>query len=159
LYKKTALSETELEDIRSTLAIKGVLVRRINPKAISQDELFGKLEKLSNEFKEGIFTHEFRLLSEIEDDKKKWIHFDGPLDVEWVENLNSVLDDSKKYDLPSGEQIPMAKGMALLFESNNMRNITPATVSRCGLICLRTTESCDPKGIFNHWLRHLPPNL
>jgi hypothetical protein len=77
----------------------------------------------------------------------------------WVENLNSILDDNKKMSLPNGESIKMSEGMCILLESNNMRNVTPATVSRCGLIYLHRDETCDPKAIFNRWLRQLPPNL
>ena len=116
---------------------------------MTQDEMFGSFDTVSNEHKEGLFTAEFRAFSNINNNKKKWILFDGPIDHNWVENLNSILDDNKKMSLPSGEQIVMSEGMALLLETNNMRNITPATVSRCGLICLHRSESCDTKAIFN----------
>lgn len=63
LFDKTALDHHGMDHIREQLSIKGVIVRRINPKAMTQDEMFGVFDQLSNEYKEGIFTHEFRLFS------------------------------------------------------------------------------------------------
>lgn len=159
LYRQTKLTGEELDEIRAALAVKGVSCRRLNPKGMTIDELFGTFDKESHEWHEGLFTQHYRDFAAMRDDKKKWILLDGPIDFMWVENLNSILDDNRKMSLPNGESIKMSEGMCILLETDNMKNVTPATVSRCGLIFLHRRETCNPKAIFNQWLRKLPPNL
>ena len=159
MYRKTKLTEDEIEEIRAKLTIKGVTMRRMNPKGMSMDELFGTYHRESHEWHEGLFTQHYRDFAGMREDKKKWILLDGPIDYMWVENLNSILDDNKRMSLPNGESIKMSDGMCILLEASNMKNVTPATVSRCGLIHLHRKETCDPKAIFNQFLRRLPPNL
>lgn len=66
----------------------------------------------------------------------RWAMFDGPVDSEWIENLNSVLDDSMVLCLSNGERIRLLPGSRILFESDNLANASPATVSRCAVIFL-----------------------
>lgn len=47
--------------------------------------------------------------------KRQWIIFDGDVDPEWVENLNSVLDDNKLLTLPNGERLSLPPNVMLLF--------------------------------------------
>ena len=159
MYRQTKLTEDEYEEIRKKLVNKGVSMRRVNPKGMTIDELFGSFDKESHEWHEGLFTAHYREFALTKDDKRKWILLDGPIDHHWVENLNSILDDNKRMSLPNGETIKMSDGMCILLETDNLFNVTPATVSRCGLIHLHKRETCSPKSIFNKWLRNLPPNL
>lgn len=52
-------------------------------------------------------TNLYRIIDNVrgEAEKRQWIIFDGDVDPEWVENLNSVLDDNKLLTLPNGERL------------------------------------------------------
>lgn len=71
-----------------------------------------------------------------------WVMLDGPVDSEWIENLNSVLDDSKMLCLSNGERIRLVPGSRVLFESDDLANASPATVSRCAVIFLVREQTC-----------------
>ena len=109
----------------------------INPKAVSKENLYGSLDHTTREWSDGIFT---KILRDIINDvrgvgsKPHWIVFDGEVDPEWIENLNSVLDDNKMLTLPNGERLPLLPNVKILFEVESLDQATPATVSRCGMV-------------------------
>ena len=49
-------------------------------------------------------------------DKRQWIIFDGDVDPEWVENLNSFLDVNKLFTLPNGERLSIPRNVKIMFE-------------------------------------------
>lgn len=63
--------------------------------------------------------------------------FDGDVDPEWIESLNSVLDDNRLLTLPSGWRIQFGPNIHFLFETHDLTHASPATISRMGIIFLR----------------------
>lgn len=109
----------------------------IDPKAISKDSLYGTLDPNTREWSDGLFTHILRKIIDNvrgEINKRHWIIFDGDVDPEWVENLNSVLDDNKLLTLPNGERLSLPPSVRIIFEVQDLKFATLATVSRCGMI-------------------------
>lgn len=86
---------------------------------------------------DGIFKHIIRKINEnsrVEANMRNWLILDGDVDPEWVENLNSVLDDNKLLTLPNGERISIPPNVKIMFEVESLKNATLATVSRCGMV-------------------------
>ena len=109
----------------------------LDPKALSKQELFGVMDDVTMEFTDGVFTSLLRRIVDNvrgESQRQHWIVFDGDVDPEWAENLNSVLDDNKLLTLPNGERLALPPNVRLLFEVASLDFATPATVSRCGMV-------------------------
>nr|XP_054501355.1 dynein axonemal heavy chain 9-like [Agelaius phoeniceus] len=102
----------------------------LNPKAVTNDELFGIINPATREWRDGLFSSIMRELANISHDGPKWMVLDGDIDPMWIESLNTVMDDNKVLTLASNERIPLNPTMRLLFEISHLRTATPATVSR-----------------------------
>eukprot|EP01012_Entosiphon_sulcatum_P019543 TRINITY_DN24443_c0_g2_i1.p1 TRINITY_DN24443_c0_g2~~TRINITY_DN24443_c0_g2_i1.p1 ORF type:complete len:4685 (-),score=794.60 TRINITY_DN24443_c0_g2_i1:231-14285(-) len=141
---------------------KRVILKDLNPKAVSSHELYGHMT-VSKEWRDGLLSSIMRDMAtrqsnETKDGKHseqtnqsetdeaqealthKWIVLDGDLDTEWIESMNSVMDDNKLLTLASNERIAMLPSMRLIFEISHLKYATPATVSRAGIIFINETD-------------------
>lgn len=112
----------------------------LNPKAVTNDELFGIINPATREWKDGLFSVIMRDQANLTGDNPKWIVLDGDIDPMWIESLNTVMDDNKVLTLASNERIALSPMMRLLFEISNLRTATPATVSRAGILYINPQD-------------------
>ena len=94
----------------------------------------GKFDETSREWSDGLLSHAFRHSANDHSGKEQLITFDGPIEPDWVENINSVLDDNKRLNLVTGEVIYLTDNIKVLLETADLLNCSPATISRCGII-------------------------
>ncbi|XP_061387676.1 dynein beta chain, ciliary, partial [Musca vetustissima] len=112
----------------------------LNPKALTNDELFGVVNATTREWKDGLFSSIMREQANLNNDHPKWIVLDGDIDPMWIESLNTLMDDNKILTLANNERIALKKEMRLIFEVGHLKAATPATVSRAGILYINPLD-------------------
>lgn len=153
---KSSIWKILLRALQRVEGIEGVC-HIIDSKVMSKEALYGSLDSTTREWTDGLFTSILRKIVDNlrnEDSKRHWIVFDGDVDPEWVENLNSVLDDNKLLTLPNGERLNLPPNVRILFEVENLKYATLATVSRCGMVWF-SNDTVTSDMLLRHYLEGL----
>jgi dynein heavy chain len=157
-------------------------IARLNPKAITNSQMYGVKDPISEEWTPGVFASIWQRFNNRNLKYTTWIICDGPVDAIWIENLNTVLDDNKILTLANNDRIPMTDNCKIVFEVQDLRNASPATVSRAGIIFVsgsdlgweplaqtwlkrrvdiaanRQAEADIVGSYIDKWLKTIPPN-
>ncbi|XP_035980517.1 dynein heavy chain 1, axonemal isoform X4 [Fundulus heteroclitus] len=161
-YEVLGAALTALEDQPSTEGgvYRAVQISVINPTSISVQQLYGNYSTNSHDYhwKDGILPALLRKGAASVDKKTQWFILDGPLDPGWMDGLNSLLDDSKKLCLSSGEFLHLTDEMSVMFEAQDLAGASPATVSRCGLVYLEPSM-LGLLSLTECWLKRVPEAL
>lgn len=72
--------------------------------------------------------------------------------------MNTVLDDNKKLCLSSGKVLILTADMTMFFEVEDLKEASPATVSRCGMVYMEP-QSLDIEVFFRSYWNSLPENF
>ena len=104
----------------------------------------------TREWKDGLLSVVMRDYQNAPDSNPKWVILDGDLDANWIENMNSVMDDNRLLTLASNERIRMLMNMKMIFEIRDLAFASPATVTRAGVLYI--TDDGQWKNYVNAWL-------
>lgn len=124
----------------------------LDPKVVSTNELYGVVLLATREWKDGLLSKTMRTLSQMPDTNPKWIILDGDLDANWIESMNSVMDDNKILTLASNERIVLKPHMRMIFEIRDLRFATPATVSRAGILFISDSFGTQWRSYQKSWV-------
>ena len=143
--------------LKEALIRTGKMVKThvMNPKAINRNQLLGHIDVDTREWTDGVLTAASRQVIKEQIEVQSWIVCDGDIDPEWVESLNSVLDDNRLLTMPSGDRIQFGPNVNFLFETDDLSCASPATISRMGMIFL-SDEDTDTKALIDSWLHNEP---
>lgn len=153
---KSASWKVLLQALQRVEGVEGVC-HVIDSKVMSKEALYGNLDSTTREWTDGLFTGILRKVVDNlrgEDSKRHWIVFDGDVDPEWVENLNSVLDDNKLLTLPNGERLNLPPNVRIMFEVETLKYATLATVSRCGMVWF-SDDTVSPEMMITNYIESL----
>ncbi|RVE44280.1 hypothetical protein evm_011075 [Chilo suppressalis] len=133
---------------------KSIVEYVICPKAMSRSSLLGHIDHDTRQWTDGVISATALEIANQPQDIWSWVVCDGDIDPEWIEALNSVLDDNRLLTLPSGWRIQFGDNVNFVFETHSLEYASPATVSRMGIILMGDESSCAEE-VMEKWSRKL----
>ena len=129
-------------------------ITEVNPKAMDIGDLFGCADQSDTGWRDGIVSIIFKDFATATDDNQKIVKFDGPVDMNWIENFNTVMDINNVLCLESGENIYINPTIKIVFEAGNLDQVSPATISRCSIVFV--DDDCVTwREIFSAWFSRI----
>lgn len=148
---------TVISVLKSVLASMSKTIRTyiISPKSMDRSQLLGHLDINTRQWYDGVLTQTAIAVNSEPPEVTSWIICDGDVDPEWIEALNSVLDDNKLLTLPSGWRIQFGNNVNFIFETHDLINASPATISRMGIIKF-SSEDLPAQSLIDPWISVQP---
>ena len=117
-----------------------VCTKIINPKSMPRNQLLGYMNLDTGEYFYGVLTKNAKEVEKEPLTTSCWIICDGDVDPEWIEALNSVLDDNRLLTMPNGERVSFTDNINFIFETDSLKYASPATISRLGIIYMNQED-------------------
>lgn len=148
---------TVISVLKSALTSMSRTIRTyiISPKSMERSQLLGHLDSNTRQWYDGVLTQTAIAVNSEPSEVTSWIICDGDVDPEWIEALNSVLDDNKLLTLPSGWRIQFGNNVNFIFETHDLMNASPATISRMGIIKF-SSEDLPSQSLLDSWISVQP---
>ncbi|KAG8444848.1 hypothetical protein GDO86_009850 [Hymenochirus boettgeri] len=122
---------------------------KINPLSVDDSSLMFGGKNVSQTWEDGIVTYVWKRAIRSRSDT--WLWFDGHLSPSWCDNFNSVLGPEKVLQLCNGDHLEVPENVKLLFETTDLQQASPATLSKAGILYMER-EALGWRPLAKVWL-------
>ncbi|KAL5457324.1 hypothetical protein EMCRGX_G034572 [Ephydatia muelleri] len=133
---KSAAVRTMLAAFNSkSLGSCDIRLTRVYPGAFEDPGQFCGHVCQSGEWREGVLTNLIKKAHKTTQ-TLSWVCMDGPLLPSWLDSITGLLGSAQGIMLANGEQLFIDHtSMKLLFETGPLTDVTPASITNCGIVC------------------------